>query len=290
MDKKKITLAYSPDTDDQFMVAALKSRAIDWHYFDFEFICDDIQRLNQKALDTTYDITAISFGAFPSLFNNYWLMTVGSSIGDNYGPAIVVSPSSSLTRVEQLVDQKIAVPGLMTSAHLAGQELFGPFHAVPMYFMEIASAVLKNDVAAGLLIHELQMNPETLGLRSLGNIGALWKKKFQSPLPLGGNVLAKRVPIKDALLLQDLYLQSIEFGLKHRQTSIQQAINLAPAKEALNEHMGDAYIERFVNARSLRLDNETQQGLELMYQAGFHRKLFETFTFKEHILEKSLFS
>ena len=129
--RQNISIAYSPDTDDAFMILALKERRVPWEDFEFSFTVGDIQELNEAAHDGKFDITAISVGAYPGLRDRYLMMPVGASIGDEFGPAVVTSPESSLG-IKDLAGKRVAVPGLNTSAHIAAQALFGPFEAVPM--------------------------------------------------------------------------------------------------------------------------------------------------------------
>ncbi|MCX6123237.1 MAG: ABC transporter substrate-binding protein [Proteobacteria bacterium] len=263
-----ISIAYSPDTDDQFMILALRERHIPWGSFTFEFVVDDIQNLNTAALDQTYDITAISVGAYPSLIQSYLLMSMGASIGDEFGPAVVTRPESHVTGIQQLKGKRIAVPGLNTSAHMASQALFGPFEAVPMYFMDIGSAVLKGEVDAGILIHELQMNPESQGLKKLTDLGRLWFDRFQLPLPLGANAIRRSLGMDTIGELGQIYRKSIEYGLASRSISIAKAVQSAAAKETLNQTLGEKYISMYVNERSLKLQEDTLRGIETLFEMG----------------------
>ena len=273
LNKTKISIAYSPDSDDAFMIHALKSRQVDWEDFEFSFVVGDIQELNDAAKQQCYDITAISVGAFPHLKSHYYLMTIGASVGEQFGPAIVTRPDSSFN-VEDLKNRRVAVPGLTTTAHIAAQTVVGPFIAVPMHFTKIRDAVLQKEVDAGILIHELQMNPESAGLKRIGDLGQLWFKRFSLPLPLGANAVKRTLGPETIHSLSRIYRTSIEVGLKNRNTTLDSAIKSAVARDSLDLVSGDKYISMYVNDRSLTLKPEVIQAIQLIYQKGSEHGFF----------------
>lgn len=281
--KHTISIAYSPDTDDQFMVLALRDRRVDWQDFEFEFVVDDIQKLNAAARKQIYDITAISIGAYPDLRHDYLLMDVGASIGDRFGPAIVLRPDSDIQDTSGLIGKRVAVPGMNTSAYIASQTLVGPYIPVPMYFMDIRDAVLSGEVDAGVLIHELQMNPESQGLRKLGDLGTLWFERFRLPLPLGANAIRKSLGSDLMGRLSKIYRESIEVGLASRKDSIASAVQSAAAKDMLDSTLGDRYIKMYVNERSLAFQADTLLGIETLFAQGHARGLFEPLDLRSHL-------
>lgn len=282
-EKKNISIAYSPDTDDAFMILALKERRVPWEDFNFSFVVGDIQELNEAALDGKYDITAISVGAYPVLRENYLMMPVGASVGDEFGPAVVTAPTCTL-EIGDLAGKRVAVPGLNTSAHIAAQTLFGPFEAIPMYFMNIRDAVLRGDVDAGILIHELQLDPASAGLRKISDLGRLWHDRFKLPLPLGANAISKNLDPDTASRLNCIYRQSIEYGLANRKETIASAVRSAAAKESLDDDMGDRYISMYVNERSLEFQNDVLRGIKTLFDHGASLGLFEPIDLERHLV------
>ena len=280
--KQKISIAYSPDTDDAFMVLALREKLVDWEDFDFTFTVGDIQELNEAARVGTYDITAISVGAYPGLRDKYLMMPVGASIGDEFGPAIVTRPGSSLSLAD-LRGKRVAVPGLNTSAHIAAQTLIGPFTAVPMYFMTIRDAVLNGEVDAGILIHELQLDPESEGLRKITDLGTLWHGRFGLPLPLGANAIRRDLGDAAIARLSAIYRRSVEHGLNDRDATIRAAVRSAAARDSLNEEKGDRYISMYVNHRSLEFQDDVLRGIQTLYDSGSGLGLFEKINLDGHL-------
>jgi 1,4-dihydroxy-6-naphthoate synthase len=271
--KQPISIAYSPDTDDQFMVLALRERRIDWEDFDFSFTIGDIQELNEAATRGVYDITAISIGAYPGLRDRYLLMPVGASIGDEFGPAIVTKPDSNVS-LQDLTGKRVAIPGLNTSAHIAAQSLFGPFIPVPMYFMDIKDAVLSGSVDAGILIHELQLDPASEGLRKITDLGRLWHDRFRLPLPLGANAIRRSLPADVIARLSSIYRRSVEAGLANRESTIASAVSSAAARDHLDVTKGDRYISMYVNHRSLEFQEDVLDGIRTLYHQGSQLGLF----------------
>lgn len=281
-EKRKISIAYSPDTDDAFMIHALKEKMVDWGDYDLSFKVGDIQELNDAAKSGRYDITAISVGAYPHLQDKYLLMPIGASVGDKFGPAIVASPHSNIT-ISTLTNKRIAVPGLSTTAHIAAQVLFGPFTPVPMHFMGIKDAILSSDVDAGILIHELQMDPESEGLRRVGDLGSLWFNRYKLPLPLGANAIKRDLGSKIIRDLSGIYRQSIETGLQCREKTLYAAVNSAIARDSMNMDKGDKYISMYVNERSLAFEDDVLRGIDIIFKSGFSLGFFPATCVRENL-------
>src|SRR5260221_13315735 len=110
---REIKLAHSPDSDDAFMFYALATHKLHTPGYKYTHILSDIQSLNEAALTETYDVTAVSFAAYPSLRDKYILLDCGASFGEGYGPIVV---STKSMRPQDLKGKRVGVPGLKTSA------------------------------------------------------------------------------------------------------------------------------------------------------------------------------
>src|SRR5512146_1642071 len=119
---REILVAHSPDSDDAFMFYGLATNKIRVPGVKFTHTLCDIETLNRKALEGFYDITAISFHAYPYIQDKYALMPSGGSVGEGYGPMIVAARNVT---AEEIMKCRIAVPGTMTTAYLA-LKLFAP--------------------------------------------------------------------------------------------------------------------------------------------------------------------
>src|SRR5580698_5027185 len=113
-DVRTISIAHSPDSDDAFMFYGLATNKIRVPGFRFTHTLCDIETLNRRAMDEAFfDVTAVSFHAYPYIQDNYTLMSCGGSVGEGYGPMVV---SSRPLTPEDLTKIRVAVPGTMTTA------------------------------------------------------------------------------------------------------------------------------------------------------------------------------
>ncbi|HEX8688564.1 MAG TPA: MqnA/MqnD/SBP family protein, partial [Pyrinomonadaceae bacterium] len=145
-EKRTITVAHSPDSDDAFMFYALATNKLDTGDLEFTHVLEDIQTLNEKAMRGVYDVTAISFHAYAYIADRYTLLPHGASIGDNYGPIVVAREPY---KTEDLSRLKIAVPGKLTSAFLALRILCPDFAYEVVAFDRIIDAVRGGACDAG---------------------------------------------------------------------------------------------------------------------------------------------
>src|SRR3954452_2791566 len=113
---REIVSAHSPDSDDAFMFYGLATRKVRSGKVTFRHVLSDIETLNRKAMQGVYDLTAISYHAYPYVADKYLLMASGSSVGDGYGPMLI---STRPMAPEEIKGKKIAIPGKMTTAFLA---------------------------------------------------------------------------------------------------------------------------------------------------------------------------
>src|ERR1700757_1871793 len=168
----EIKLAHSPDSDDAFMFYALATHKVPTPGYKYTHVLSDIQTLNEAALAETYDVTPVSFAAYPSIRDKYVLVDCGASFGEGYGP--IVHAAKSMKK-EDIKGKRIAVPGLKTSAYLTLKLFESDFEAVVMPFDKILDAVQDELVEAGLLIHEGQLLFPQLGLYKVLDLGVWWQ-------------------------------------------------------------------------------------------------------------------
>src|ERR1700694_133353 len=118
----EIVCAHSPDSDDAFMFYGLATKKIRSKLVRLRHVLEDIESLNRKAAEGVYELTAVSYHAYPYIADKYVLMASGSSVGDGYGPIIV---SNRPFAPEELKGKRVAVPGKLTTAYLV-LKLFEP--------------------------------------------------------------------------------------------------------------------------------------------------------------------
>jgi 1,4-dihydroxy-6-naphthoate synthase len=261
---KEIKIAHSPDSDDAFMFYGLATNKIRVPGLKFTHVLCDIETLNHKALhEAYYDVTAISFHAYPYLQDRYALMPSGGSVGEGYGPMIVSPKAYTIEEVKKL---KIAVPGELTTAFLA-LKLFAPaieFEVVP--FDQIIPQVLEGKYEAGLIIHEGQLTYSKQGLNKIVDLGKWWKDLTGLVLPLGGNVIKRDLGPETMALVCKALKDSIQHALDNRQEALQYAMQFA---RDLDTQAADKFVGMYVNERTLDYGEDGRYAVEKMLDMGY---------------------
>jgi len=261
-DVREITVAHSPDSDDAFMFYGLATNKVRVPGLKFTHTLCDIQTLNQKAHDGIYDVTAISFHAYPYIQDKYALMACGGSVGEGYGP-IVVSPRAFTE--SEIKKKRIAVPGTLTTAYLALQ-LFAPgieTEVVP--FDQIIPQVLEGKYEAGLIIHEGQLTYDKSGLHRVVDLGRWWQKVTGLPLPLGGNAIRRALGPDLMSAVTGALRDSIQYGLEHREEALSYAMQFA---RDLDVQSADKFIGMYVNERTLDYGPDGREAVRRLLDMG----------------------
>jgi 1,4-dihydroxy-6-naphthoate synthase len=259
---REITVAHSPDSDDAFMFYGLATHKVRTPGLRFIHTLCDIETLNQKAREGVYDVTAISFHAYPYVQDKYALMACGGSVGEGYGP-MVVSPRP-FTQSE-IKTRKIAVPGTLTTAYLALQ-LFAPgveTEVVP--FDQIIPQVLEGKYEAGLIIHEGQLTYDKSGLHRVVDLGKWWQKVTGLPLPLGGNAIRRALGPELMAACTAALRESIQYGLDHREEALAYSMQFA---RDLDTQSADKFVGMYVNERTLDYGPDGREAVRRLLDMG----------------------
>ena len=259
---REIKVAHSPDSDDAFMFYGMATNKIRVPGVKFTHTLTDIETLNRKALEGYYDITAISFHAYPYLQDKYALMPSGGSVGEGYGPMIVASRSMS---PEEVTTTKIAVPGTMTTAYLT-LKLFAPnaqTEVVP--FDEIIPRVLEGKYEAGLIIHEGQLTFNKAGLHKIVDMGKWWRDQTGLPLPLGGNAIRRDLGPQLMSECCKALRNSIQYALDNREEALQYAMQFA---RDLDPQLADKFVGMYVNERTLDYGKDGREAIVRLLEMG----------------------
>ncbi len=258
----EIKLAHSPDSDDAFMFYALATHKLSTPGYKYTHVLADIQTLNDAALDETYDVTAVSFAAYPTLRDKYILLDCGASFGEGYGPIVV---SSKSLKKEELAGKRIGVPGLKTTAYLT-LKLFQPdFKAVVIPFDKIQDNVQNGAVDAGLLIHEGQLLFPKLGLHRVVDLGIWWQERTKLPLPLGGNAVRRALGPAMGRQIARTIRNSIEYGLEHREEALNYAMQFARDMET---EVADKFVGMYVNRWTLGYGEQGKKAVKELITRG----------------------
>lgn len=263
---RQIVCAHSPDSDDAFMFYALATRKIRSNLVQFHHVLEDIESLNRKALEGAYDLTAISFHAYPYVSEYYVLLASGSSVGDGYGPVVI---AASPMEPGELKGKRIGVPGRMTTAYLALRLREPDFEAVVLPFDRIPDLVRERAVDAGLVIHEAQLTYAKGGFHQVLDLGRWWKEQYGLPLPLGANGLRRSLPPEVRQECARLMRASILYAFEHQEEALNYAMQFARDMEpALAEKFVGMYVNHYTLDCGELVPAAARKLLDLGYEAG----------------------
>ncbi len=261
---RTLRVGHTPDMDDAFMFYAIASGEIPMNGFQFEHVIEDIQTLNQRALNAELDMTAISAASYPALSSVYWIVSVGSSVGQGYGPLLI---STAPRSPQELDGRRIAVPGIHTTAYLLLRLAIPQFVPVEMPFAQIPEAVLRGDVEAGLVIHEWQLTYRDAGLLPVLDLGVWWQQEVKLPLPLGLNVVKKSLGRRTAKRAAAILRDSILYAFAHQEQALAYAMRFGRGTDAVRSRQ---FIGMYVNEESLTLTKPCREALRVLFKRA-HR-------------------
>ncbi|MBV8844956.1 MAG: ABC transporter substrate-binding protein [Bryobacterales bacterium] len=259
----EIVCAHSPDSDDAYMFYALATRKIRSPLVEFRHLLDDIQTLNQKAREGAYELTAVSYHAYPYIADKYRLMAAGSSVGDGYGPMVV---SEKHAAPEELKGKRIAIPGKLTTAYLTLRLMQPDFEPVVIPFDKILDAVKAGAADAGLVIHEAQLTHGRSGFHTIVDLGKWWKQTYDLPLPLGANVLRRDLSPEIATESCRMMSESIKYALDHREEALNYAMQFARDMEA---PLAGKFVGMYVNHYTVDCGDVVPKAAQKLLDMGF---------------------
>jgi len=267
---REIVSAHSPDSDDAFMFYGLATRKVRSPKVSFRHVLEDIETLNRKAMEGQYELTAISYHAYPYVADKYVLMASGSSIGDGYGPMIIATRPMD---PEELKGKRIAIPGKLTTAYLAFKLYQPDFEAVVTPFDKITDAVKERSVDAGLIIHEAQLTFDREGFHRILDLGRWFKSTRGLPLPLGGNVLLRSLDPEVQSECCRMMKESIQYALDNHAEALEYAMQFARDMEPrLAEKFVGMYVNHYTLDAGDLIPKAAQKLLDMGYEAGLITK------------------
>src|SRR6266849_4215406 len=262
----EIVSAHSPDSDDAFMFYGLATKKIRSSKVTFSHVLEDIESLNRNAMEGRYELTAISYHAYPYVADKYVLMASGSSIGDGYGPMLVWTRPMEL---EDVKGKKIAIPGTLTSAYLVMKLIEPDFEAGVVPFDKILDAVREKSVDAGLILHEAQLTYDRGGFHRVIDLGRWWKNEYDLPLPLGCNALLRSLTPEIQKECCRMMRESIQYALDNRDEALTYAMQFA---RDMDHRLAEKFVGMYVNHFTVDCGDivpvAAQKLLDLGYEAG----------------------
>ncbi|MCF6244310.1 MAG: succinate--CoA ligase [Sulfurovum sp.] len=266
----QIQLAHSPDADDIFMYFAIKFGWVDTKGYSFENIGLDIETLNVEALKGTYDVSAISFGMYPLIKDEYALLRTAVSFGEGYGPKLIKRKNKTLKR-----NFKVALSGKYTTNAMLFRIYYPDARPVYMDFLEIEDAVVSGIVDAGVLIHEsiLDFNDSLEVEKELWDI---WVELagVGLPLPLGGMAVRRSLPLNRAIDIENILIDGVKVANKRKEelcTKLE-TDNLV----RISSDMLKKYLDMYASDASVELSELQLKALDTLYALGFKHGLWDT--------------
>ena len=256
----RIRVGHSPDPDDAFMFWALHAGAVDTRGLEFEQVLQDIQTLNEWALEGRLEVTATSAATYPLVQDTYALLPHGASIGSGYGPIVVAREPRSL---DDLRGVEIVVPGRMTTAYLVLRLALGDFPHRELAFDEIPDEVASGRAEAGLVIHEGQLTYTAAGLHKALDLGEWWLLETGLPLPLGVNLIRRDVPRLEEV--SAVLLDAIRAGLANRDEAMRYALGFG---RGLDLALADRFVGMYVNELTTDYGDEGRRAIAELLRRG----------------------
>jgi 1,4-dihydroxy-6-naphthoate synthase len=261
-----ISIAHSPDSDDAFMFYGLATNKVRVPGYRFTHTLSDIETLNRRAREEAfYDVTAVSFHAYPYIQDAYTLMGCGGSVGEGYGPMVVSSRPMSPADLSRV---RIAVPGKLTTAYLA-LKVFNPdVETVVVPFDQIIPEILAGKHEAGLIIHEGQLTYSSSGLYRVVDLGIWWRETTGLVLPLGGNAIRRSLGAEQHRILSKALRDSIQHALDHREQALEYAMQFA---RDLDTTLANRFVSMYVNDRTLDYGADGREAIRMLLKLGYER-------------------
>jgi 1,4-dihydroxy-6-naphthoate synthase len=266
---KTIQLAHSPDADDIFMYFAIKFGWVDTKDYKFENIGLDIETLNVEAMRGTYDVSAISFGMYPLIKDEYALLRTAVSFGEGYGPKLIKQKNKKLKR-----NFKVALSGKYTTNAMLFRIYYPEARAVYMDFLEIEEAVVSGKVDAGVLIHESILDFDD-SLEVEKELWDIWVELAGNdlPLPLGGMAIRRSLPLNRAIEIENILIDGVKVANEKKEELCKKLENENLVR--ISDEMLTKYLDMYASDESVELSSLQLKALDTLYELGFKHGLWD---------------
>jgi 1,4-dihydroxy-6-naphthoate synthase len=254
----KLSLGFSPCPNDTFIFDALVNQKIDTQGLAFNVQLEDVQTLNEWALQGKLDFSKISYGVLPLVLKNYIVLNSGGALGNGVGPLLITKkPVEDQWSADHT---PIAIPGENTTAHLLFSLAYpNAKNKIFKVFNEIENAVLNEEVNAGVIIHENRFTYHLKGLHKIVDLGEYWEKQLKVPIPLGGIVAKRNVDHKLLQHVDGLIKQSVEYAFQHHHDQLAEYVKLHA--QEMSEEVMRQHINLYVNNYSIGLKDDGKKAV-----------------------------
>lgn len=263
-----LSIGFSPCPNDTFIFDALVNGKINTEGISFDVHLEDVQTLNEWAIEGKLDVSKISYGVYPLLTNSYQLLDSGGALGNGVGPLLITKQNLSFSNKAELDsfvnNSTIAIPGKNTTAHFLFSQAFP--HAEKKEFLvfhEIEDAVLNEKVDCGVIIHENRFTYQNKGLHKLLDLGNFWEETTGFPIPLGGIVVHNRIDPTIQSQLNKLIRNSLQYAFDHY-PSLPDYVKVHA--QEMSEEVMRMHIDLYVNHYSLDLGESGKKAVQQMME------------------------
>jgi len=265
----KIELAHSPDADDIFMYYAIKLGWVDTKDYQFSNVGLDIETLNEEALKGSYDVSAISFGIYPLIRDEYALLRTAISFGDGYGPKLIKQKGRRLKP-----NFKVALSGRYTTNAMLFRIYYPQARPIYMDFLEIEEAVVSGRVDAGVLIHESILDFDD-SLEVAKEIWDIWVDLAGEglPLPLGGMAVRRSLPLNRALDIEQILIDGVKVANERKDELCRRLERDSLVR--ISDEMLTKYLDMYASDESVELSPLQLKALDKLYDIGYQHNLWE---------------
>ncbi len=266
---KKTVIAHSPDADDIFMYYAIKFGWVGRKGNVFENIALDIETLNTEALKGTYDVSAISFGLYPHIRNDYALLRTAVSFGRGYGPKLIRKKGTPLKK-----RFKVALSGKFTTNAMLFRIAYPEARIVYMNFLEIEQAVLEGTVDAGVLIHESILGYDE-SLEVERELWDVWRELAggELPLPLGGMAIRRSLPLSTAIDYENVLTKAVRIARDHKESLSKMLLERSLVR--IDAPTLEKYLELYANDESITLSEEQYEAIDRLFALGYEHGFYD---------------
>jgi 1,4-dihydroxy-6-naphthoate synthase len=273
----KLTLGFSPCPNDTFIFDALIHHKIDTEGLEFEVYFDDVETLNQKAVNGELDISKLSFHALAHVSEQYALLDAGSALGFGVGPLLICKDEALLLPgAMENPNLRVAIPGKLTTANfLLGIAYPELTNKVLTVFSEIEDSVLTGKTDLGLIIHENRFTYAERGLHKIVDLGNFWESKTGCAIPLGGIVINRSLDLEIQQKVNRILRKSVEFAFANPKSGID---FIRQHAQEMDEAVMYKHIDLYVNKYSLDLGTEGRKAIDILFEMAQQKGLIPKLT------------
>lgn len=258
MQTSRLSVAYTPDSDDAHTYYAWEHGRIDLHGLPpTDFHRDHIQHLNDGARKKLHDVVAISAVVYPDVADEYDILAVGTSVGRGFGPVVVAREAG--LRPEDLAGEAVAVGGHPTTGSVMAQAFCPGIRLVPMPYDTIADRVKTGEFRAGVMIHEELLHYRRVGLHPVIDLGKAWTAQTGFPLPVGLNLVRRSLGADLQRRVATACERSLIYAMEHSGETFGFASKFG--RGCAEEH-----IAMFSNRDTLRLPADVRSAIGLLFE------------------------